>query len=88
MSSDLKNTPPAPKEDHSKRLEGKGSISDIFINRPVMTVLLSLAAMFFGIFGYMQMPVNDLPGVDYPVIQVTVSGRRPEHYGGQRRLAA
>lgn len=73
MSSDLKNTPPAPKEDHSKRLEGKGSISDIFINRPVMTVLLSLAAMFFGIFGYMQMPVNDLPGVDYPVIQVTVS---------------
>ncbi|MDA6840075.1 efflux RND transporter permease subunit, partial [Escherichia coli] len=25
------------------------------------------------IFGYMKMPVNDLPGVDYPVIQVTVS---------------
>lgn len=38
-----------------------------------MTVLLSIAAMFFGIFGYMKMPVNDLPGVDYPVIQVTVS---------------
>lgn len=54
-------------------LSAKSSISDIFIKRPVMTVLLSVAAMFFGIFGYMQMPVNDLPGVDYPVIQVSVS---------------
>lgn len=52
---------------------GSHSISDIFIERPVMTVLLSLAAMFFGIFAYKQMPVNDLPGVDYPVIQVTVN---------------
>lgn len=49
------------------------SISDVFINRPVMTVLLALAAAFFGIYSYMAMPVNDLPGVDYPVIQVSVS---------------
>lgn len=72
MSSDSKN--PTPKASaNAQLLAGKSSISDIFINRPVMTVLLSLAAMFFGIFGYMKMPVNDLPGVDYPVIQVTVS---------------
>ena len=49
------------------------SISDLFINRPVMTVLLALASAFFGIFAYKSMPVNDLPGVDYPVIQVSVS---------------
>lgn len=49
------------------------SISDVFINRPVMTVLLALAAAFFGIYSYTAMPVNDLPGVDYPVIQVSVS---------------
>ncbi len=49
------------------------SISDIFINRPVMTVLLSIAAALFGAFAYKSMPVNDLPGVDYPVIQVSVS---------------
>ena len=55
---------------HSKR---KKSLSDIFINRPVMTMLLALAAAFFGIFAYKSMPVNDLPGVDYPVIQVNVS---------------
>lgn len=49
------------------------SLSDVFINRPVMTVLLSLAAAFFGIYAYKSMAVNDLPGVDYPVIQVSVS---------------
>ncbi len=53
--------------------KGFGSLSDTFINRPVMTVLLSVAAAFFGVFAYLQMPVNDLPGVDYPVIQVSVS---------------
>lgn len=52
---------------------GGKSISDLFINRPVMTVLLSVAAAFFGVFCYKQMPVNALPGVDYPVIQVSVS---------------
>lgn len=72
MSSDSKNPTPEASA-NAQLLAGKSSISDIFINRPVMTVLLSLAAMFFGIFGYMKMPVNDLPGVDYPVIQVTVS---------------
>ena len=51
----------------------KQSISSLFINRPVMTVLMSLAALIFGVFTYKSMPVNDLPGVDYPVIQVTVS---------------
>ena len=51
----------------------KGSISDIFIKRPVMTMLLALSALLFGIYSYRAMPVNDLPGVDYPVIQVTVS---------------
>ncbi len=72
MSSDSKNPTPEASA-NAQLLAGKSSISDIFINRPVMTGLLSLAAMFFGIFGYMKMPVNDLPGVDYPVIQVTVS---------------
>ena len=59
-------------EDNNNTKEG-GSISSLFINRPVMTVLLSVAAAFFGIFCYKQMPVNDLPGVDYPVIQVSVN---------------
>ena len=59
--------------EENENIKGFGSLSDTFINRPVMTVLLSIAAAFFGIFAYMQIPVNDLPGVDYPVIQVSVN---------------
>lgn len=70
MSEDNSNNPAQKDASVGK---GTSSLSDLFINRPVMTVLLSLAAAFFGIFCYRQMPVNDLPGVDYPVIQVSVS---------------
>ncbi|HVX85995.1 MAG TPA: efflux RND transporter permease subunit [Phycisphaerae bacterium] len=56
------------------------SISEPFVRRPVLTVLLTLAAILFGIMAYYAMPVNDLPAVDYPVIQVRASypGASPE----------
>ena len=56
------------------------SPSEIFVRRPVMTVLLMVTALLFGILCYQQLPVNDLPAVDYPVIQVTVGypGASPE----------
>lgn len=54
-------------------LNDKKSVSDIFIKRPVMTMLLALSALLFGIYSYKALPVNDLPGVDYPVIQVIAS---------------
>jgi hydrophobic/amphiphilic exporter-1 (mainly G- bacteria), HAE1 family len=34
--------------------------------------VLTLSVILFGILSYFQLPVNDLPAVDYPVIQVTV----------------
>ena len=37
-----------------------------------MTAVLTLSVILFGVMAYMQLPVNDLPAVDYPVIQVTV----------------
>lgn len=45
-----------------------------------MTVLLTVSTVFFGIIAYMRLPVNDLPQVDYPVIQVQVAypGASPE----------
>src|SRR5437764_8888456 len=45
-----------------------------------MTVVLTVAAILFGVLAYWQLPVNDLPAVDYPVIQVSVSypGASPE----------
>ena len=37
-----------------------------------MTVVLTVSVIVFGILAYIQLPVNDLPAVDYPVIEVQV----------------
>jgi len=37
-----------------------------------MTAVLTLSVILFGVMSYFQLPVNDLPAVDYPVIQVSV----------------
>lgn len=51
-----------------------------FIHRPVMTTLSALGLVIFGIVAYLQLPVSDLPNVDYPTIQVSASlrGGTPE----------
>jgi len=56
------------------------NISEIFIRRPVMTVLVMLALFFFGLFAYRSLPVSDLPDVDFPTILVSanLSGASPE----------
>lgn len=56
------------------------TISEPFIRRPVFTMLLTLSAIVGGIFCYTQLPVSDLPNVDYPVIQVSAMfpGMDPE----------
>ena len=46
------------------------SFSELFIRRPVMTMVLTVSVVLFGILSYLRLPVNDLPAVDYPVIQV------------------
>lgn len=56
------------------------NLSEPFIRRPVMTAVLTLSVILFGVLSYLQLPVNDLPAVDYPVIQVNASypGASPE----------
>ncbi len=49
------------------------SISELFIKRPAMTTALTVSTALFGVMAYMRLPVNDLPAVDYPVIQVQVA---------------
>src|SRR5205823_12636010 len=44
-----------------------------FVQRPVMTMLLTVSVLVFGILSYNQLAVTDLPAVDYPVISVTAS---------------
>src|ERR671920_494254 len=46
------------------------NLSEPFIRRPVMTMVLTVSVVLFGILSYLRLPVNDLPAVDYPVIQV------------------
>jgi HAE1 family hydrophobic/amphiphilic exporter-1 len=48
------------------------NLSEPFIRKPVMTAVLTLSVILFGLISYFQLPVNDLPTVDYPVIQVRV----------------
>jgi len=56
------------------------NISAIFIRRPVMTVLVMLTILFFGILAYRSLPVSNLPDIDFPTIQVSVDypGASPE----------
>jgi len=56
------------------------NISEPFIRRPAMTTLLTVSAIVFGVMCYFWLPVNDLPAVDYPVIQVQANypGASPE----------
>ncbi|MGH9898933.1 MAG: efflux RND transporter permease subunit, partial [Pyrinomonadaceae bacterium] len=49
------------------------NLSEPFIRRPVMTAVLTVSVILFGVLSYWRLPVNDLPAVDYPVIQVQVN---------------
>src|SRR2546426_11963665 len=56
------------------------NVTEIFIRRPVMTTLVMLGIVIFGVAGYRALPVSDLPNVDFPTIQVNAQlpGASPE----------
>ena len=56
------------------------NLPELCIRRPVMTTLLMLALLVFGIAAYPKLAVNELPNVDYPTIRVTarLPGASPE----------
>ena len=56
------------------------NLSEIFIRRPVMTVLLNAAIIVAGVIGYRSIPIAALPSYDTPVINVsaTLPGASPE----------
>ena len=63
-----------------KLVQFSSGLSRPFIQRPVMTMLLTASVIVFGVLTYNQLAVNDLPAVDYPIIQVNASypGANPE----------
>lgn len=52
----------------------------LFIRRPVMTALVMIGILFFGVSSYRRLAVSDLPSVDFPTIQVNANlpGASPE----------
>ena len=55
--------------------------SEIFVRRPVMTVLLSASCVIAGLIAYADIPIAALPKFDTPTIQVTATlpGASPEN---------
>ena len=56
------------------------NICELFVRRPVMTVLVMTGIFIFGLIGYRLLPVNALPNIDFPTIQVTATlpGANPD----------
>jgi HAE1 family hydrophobic/amphiphilic exporter-1 len=56
------------------------NLSELFIRRPVTTVLVMAGILFFGITSYRRLPVDNLPTVDFPTITVNANlpGASPE----------
>jgi len=56
------------------------NLPSLCIRRPVMTTLLTTALCVFGVMAFRYLPVNDLPSVDFPTIQVSAGlpGATPE----------
>ena len=56
------------------------NLSELFIRRPVMTILLNAAIVVAGVIAYSRIPVAALPSYNTPVINVsaTLPGASPE----------
>ena len=56
------------------------NISKLFIERPVMTLVLTIAVVVFGWFAYQALPISELPEIDFATINVSASlpGADPE----------
>lgn len=54
--------------------------SELFIRRPIATILVMLAIAVSGILGFWALPISELPNVDFPTIEVNASlpGASPE----------
>ncbi len=47
------------------------NLSRLFIVRPVATAVVTAGLCLFGLFAFDTLPVNDLPSVDFPTLQVS-----------------
>ncbi len=56
------------------------TLSDISIRRPILTWMMTLALIVFGMLGYQRLGVDQFPNMEFPVLAVvaTLEGASPE----------
>src|SRR5256886_14370811 len=56
------------------------NFTTVFIRRPVVTTLVMIGILVFGIVAYRRLPVSDLPNVDFPTatVSATLPGTSPQ----------
>jgi hydrophobe/amphiphile efflux-1 (HAE1) family protein len=56
------------------------TLSDISIDRPILTWMMTLALIVFGVLGYNRLGVDQFPNMEFPVLTVsaTLEGASPE----------
>ena len=56
------------------------TLSDVCIQRPILTWMMILALIVFGVLGYNRLGVDQFPSMDFPVLSVTavLEGASPE----------
>ncbi|HXZ85942.1 MAG TPA: efflux RND transporter permease subunit [Myxococcota bacterium] len=56
------------------------SLTDLCIARPVLTLMLMLSLVVFGVLGYCELGVDQMPNMEFPVVTVTaqLEGASPE----------
>ena len=56
------------------------SLSDISIDRPILTWMMTLGLIIFGILGYNRLGVDQYPNMEFPIVTVTsiLEGAAPE----------
>jgi len=45
-------------------------LSEVFVRRPVATIMLNAALVVFGVLGLARLPVRELPDIDPPIVNV------------------
>ena len=64
------NTAPGPAPHEAKAKPVTGGLSGVAIRRPVFTTMIMLGLVVLGWFSYRQLPIDQFPEVDLPVVTV------------------
>ena len=66
-----RKAPPGEQDGHA---DTEMNVSELFIKRPVMTILLMVGILVFGgVPTYRSLAISDMPTVDYPTITVNAA---------------